>query len=477
MLSIVHTCLVMLYPQPATVSFRYHLGLGLGFFALFFTSQGIHILAIPFYQMTLGVDPFLLSLVMTAPLLIASAIGPYVGHLSDRCRSTRGRRRPFIFFAAWATGLSYGCIWMVPPHWSNEWQLVYFALMCLLFYISSVFFTVPLNSLAYELTDDYHQRTEVMGFAAYFLKFASLVYQWVFPVAKLAVFGGVFVGIQYVGWGLAIMVFGCLGMMPALLIHERPVTQGAPRRQLLWPNLSNVIRQPSMRLLMLLTLIQMAGAAGAATLDYYLLVYYVSDGDIGQGAVWKGLLSSAYALVSILCIPLVTRLSLRRGKLAALQYIYGLNALGGVAKWFIFVPGAGAWIVLDALLCGAIWTAMVVLIPSMIADLNQQSRQQGNTGQAGILASVHGWVLSISGVLALLGGGLALNAIGFDAGRGAAQASSTLLAMRMILAGGTVLFSLLPLLLLHYCRRRRQNVLMPWLGNEVVCLNKNSSTS
>lgn len=454
----------MLYSRSATVQFRYRLALGLGFFALFFTGQGIHILAIPFYQMTLGVDPFLLSLVMTIPMLIASALGPYVGHISDNYRSEYGRRRPFIFFSAWTTGIFYGCIWMVSPGWSSHWQLSYFALMCLLFYISSSFFTVPLNSLAYELTDDYHQRTEVMGFAAYFLKFASLVYQWVFPIATLAVFVSVSVGIRYVGWSLAIVVFGGLGMMPALLIRERCVAmRKVKHRRRLWPNLSLVIRQPPMRLLMILTITQMAGAAGAATLDYYLLVYYVNGGDIGQGAVWKGVLSSAYALVSILCIPLVTRLSFRRGKLAALQWIYILNAFGGVAKWFIFVPGAGAWIVLDAILCGAIWTAMVVLIPSMIADLNQQSRMNDSAGHAGIFASVHGWVLSVSGVLAMLGGGLILNLIGFDASKGATQTPSAIFDMRLILSGGTVFFSLLPLFVLHYCQKKKQNYLTPWL--------------
>lgn len=49
--------------------------LGLGFFAIFFANQGIGILAIPFYQMTLAVDPFLLSLAMTIPVLLASFIG------------------------------------------------------------------------------------------------------------------------------------------------------------------------------------------------------------------------------------------------------------------------------------------------------------------------------------------------------------------------------------------------------------------
>ena len=38
--------------------------LGIGFLGIFFSHQGIGILAIPYYQMTLGVDPFFLALAM-----------------------------------------------------------------------------------------------------------------------------------------------------------------------------------------------------------------------------------------------------------------------------------------------------------------------------------------------------------------------------------------------------------------------------
>ena len=63
-----------------------------------------------------------------------------------------------------------------------------------------------------------------------------------------------------------------------------------------------------LKVLLGLTLLQMAGGAAVASLDYYLLVYAVSAGSIEQGAVLKGWLSMAYAASGILSIPLLASL-------------------------------------------------------------------------------------------------------------------------------------------------------------------------
>ncbi|WP_075186487.1 MFS transporter [Teredinibacter haidensis] len=450
-------------PANVTVSSRNRFALGLGFFTLFFTGQGIHILAVPYYQMTLGVNPLLLSVAMTLPMLLGSTLGPWVGHLSDNYYHKRyGRRRPFIFVAAWCSGLFYGLVWMVPEHWPGHYQLLYFALTTALFYVAASFFTVPLNGLAYEITDDYYQRTRIMGFTAYFLKMGSLLYQWVFPLAQLSLFASVVVGVRTVGWGLALLVFGIFGMMPALLIKEHVASDLERGHNGIIASLQLVLKNRAMVLLILLMFLQMGGAAFSATMDYYLLVYFVHAGDIVEGAVAKGILSTSYALVSIACVPLVTRLACENSKLTVLKSIYLINAIGGVAKWFIFTPGAGWIIVLDAVLCGAIWTAMVVLIPSMIADLSQQHSEKEQVNHAGMYASVHAWVLSVSSVLAFLCSGLSLSLMGFDAQLGGNQPAHSINTMRIILVGGTILFSLLPLALFYGVKKYQQQVLVLW---------------
>ena len=95
------------------------LALGFGFLSTFFASQSVAVLAIPYYQMTLGLDPFLLALALTLPLLLGSLLGPWVGHLSDHSQSRFGRRKPFILLGSWASCISFGLIWMVPAGWAD----------------------------------------------------------------------------------------------------------------------------------------------------------------------------------------------------------------------------------------------------------------------------------------------------------------------------------------------------------------------
>lgn len=432
------------------VSGTQKLALGAGFFAMFFAQQSVSVLAIPFYQMTLGVDPFLLGLALTLPLLLGTLLGPWVGHLSDHHQSRFGRRRPFILVASWACCLFFGLIWMVPTGWGELAHLLYFVIFSLLFYVAATFMSVPMTCLSYEMSPDYHQRTEIMGFTTYFLKLGSLLYQWLFPLAQLAIFSSVFVGIRYVGWGVALFIFGLLGTLAACyskeVVHRSAVTfPPVTLRQ----SLKTLKSNKGLRVLLLLTVLQMAGGAFTASMDYYLLVYFIADGDIAQGAIFKGWLSMAYAAFGFLTVPLIYALSSRVGKIKAMQLIYAVTLVGGACKWFIFTPEGYGWIWLDALLCTAAWTAMTMLIPSMMADLCDEDELKHGQRREGVFVAIHSWVTSLSAALALLVAGLSLNLIGFDAQQAAAQNPDSIFAMRVILALGTMLFALCSLLIVR----------------------------
>lgn len=427
------------------------LALGLGYFTQFFAAQGIYILAVPYYQMTLGIDPFLLGLAMTLPLLLAGSLGPLAGYTSDNFHSRWGRRRPFIAASALALCVSYGLVWMVPQGWSTLAQFCYFSIAVACFYIAGVIYSVSLRSFTYEQAEGYHQRTAIMGFVAYFEKAGSLIYQWAFPLAQLAVFGSVVIGIKYVGWGIGIGIFALLGILPALFIREEGTARTAHVRAPFLDSMGFVFRDREMCILVAVILAVMGGSACVATMDYYLLVYYVNGGDLQQGAVWKGVLSTAFAVVGIAYVPVVTRLSYHWGKLQTLRLILVVNALGGLAKWFIYVPGTEWLVVFDAVLCSATWTAMAVLVPSMIADRSASAIRESLHCKAGVYASVQNLAITVATVMVLLGYGLCLNLVGFEAPLGGNQPEGTIFAMRVILSAGTIAFSVLALLaLLHY---------------------------
>jgi GPH family glycoside/pentoside/hexuronide:cation symporter len=443
--------------HQSAIHLHQKVSLGAGYFAVFFLGQAIPVLAIPHYQMTLGVNPALLGLLMAAPLFIASCFGVWFGHASDKFHSRYGRRRPFMFFASLITTLSYGFLWAPPETTSETGLMIYFGSLSLLFQLASVVYSVSLNSLVYESSSNVQERTALMGFTAYFIKTGSLCYQWVYPLSVLS-FAGIVLGVEGVGWLLAIIVFLLMGLLPVLVIKESQYQQPVSSEYLsFYQSLKITLKNKSMIFILTLTLLQMGGSAYAATMDYYLLVYQVFAGDIAQGAVAKGALSTAYAAVSILSVPLILKLVSRYGRLNTLCIIYLVNALGGIIKWFLFVPGIGLWVVLDAILCGAIWSAMVILIPSMISELAQNQGKLTQLNCAGIYSSIHGWILSLSAVMVLILSGFTLSSIGFDANLGGNQQESTLMWMRSILAVGTVICSLFALCWVKLWQSRPDN--------------------
>lgn len=436
-------------------SYIQKIALGCGFFTVFFLGQAIPILAIPHYQMSLGVNPGLLGVFMAVPLFLASCFGVWFGHMSDKLQ-TRFGRRPFLLLAAIVAAMSYGLLWMPPAGWSDKNLLLYFGSLSVLFQFASVIYSISLNSLVYENSPNSLERTRLLGFTAYFVKVGSFCYQWLYPLSTLVLFGGLVLGVVGVGWLLAIVVFFLMGILPVIVVKEPLLaardelsaqSKKLSERSNFYQGVVSTLNNKAMVFILGLTLLQMGGAAYVATMDYYLLVYFVYAGDIASGAVAKGVLSTAYAIVSIVSVPLIVYLARRFGRLQALSVIYLINALGGLLKWFVFVPDAGLWVVIDAVLCGTIWTAMVILIPSMIADLAHNEGLSMRNNRSGTYASIYAWCLSLSGVAVLIISGCTLSLIGFDAALGGQQDTSALLLMRVILSLGTIIFSLLAFIL------------------------------
>ena len=434
--------------QPVTASQKW--SLGAGFFATSFVSQSLAVLAVPFYQMTLGVDPFLLSIALIVPALLASLLNPWVGQLSDHWVSRWGRRRPFILLAAWLCALCYGLVWMVPENWSANAQLVYFAATSLLLYCAFVLLNVPMTCLSFEISNEPQARLALMGFTTYFVKLGTLLYQWLFPLAQLALFSSVFLGIKVVGWVVAVLVIGGLGMLPALFCRERQFVKQTRTPLRLADSWRLIRADKSFAVILLICVLQLAGGAFSASMDYYLLVYFVHAGDLVQGSLDKGWLSTAYTVLGMLAIPLLIKGAGRWGKERVLQWVFLLTLVAGLAKWYVFVPDIGAWLMLDALFGTVVWSAMACLIPAMIADISDRHFQQSGHAAEGRYVAVYMLVVNVSAALAVLAAGLSLNLTGFDAILGSQQSPASLTNMRLVLSLGTAAFSLLAWYLVRY---------------------------
>lgn len=434
------------------VRLREKTALGAGYLPVFLGNAAINSIAFPFYQMTLHMNPSLLGAVLALPRLWDAITDPVAGHLSDNLHSRWGRRRPLIFIGAILQAGAFGAIWMAPAGWDDAAKAVFLAVALIVFYTCYTVFSVPLMALTYEMTPDYKERTRVTAFAGFFNKVGEFGYAFLFPIAGLAIFGNVIIGVRVVGWATGLIFFGLVGILPAIFVKERYYNRvsGHQTRVRFWSSLGASLRNRAFIVLIGLTICQVLAGMLASSTDYYLIVYYMFDGDVALGSQWKAYLSVGYAVVGVLTIYPVNWLANRIGKRTTLSIIFGMVFFGAVGKWFLYTPGNPLKILLDPIFCGPIWTALNVLMPSMLADICDDDELRHGQRREGVFGSIFSWIQKTGFSLSVLGMGIALQISGFDAALAGEQSPGSILTLRLFLSISTAIWAGVAILLLAF---------------------------
>lgn len=422
---------------------RYNVALGCGYFAIFFVSHGIGTLAIPFYQMTLGVDPLLLGLVLTIPVFVSALISPWVASVIDKLANVPHSQRVLLISSGWICAAAYAAMWAVPTTWSVDQSIAYLLACSLIFYFFATFMTVIMRCQAMEATSDTHGITSVMGFTSIFEKLGSILYFWLFPLAQSKFFVSLAVGMKTIGLWVAVLLIGLLSTVAGVLGKSRnaaAIAAGAFKAHTSVPFNTTLLKQ--INLLFVVTVLQFGLIGACVNFDFYLLVYFVEGGDIAQGAFWKGYLSTAYAVIGLATIPVIVKAGNRFGKKQTLFAIYALNCINALSKWVLYQPGMDHWLIFDALLGAWIWTAHSTLVPALLADVCYENQQKTGVLSDSYVVGRHNRFLNFGLVLSFVLSGWMLNVIGFDADAPGEQGKDVLVAMQWILVGGSLLISL-----------------------------------
>lgn len=443
--------------------------IGVGSFSAFFGFAGVSILAYPVYNMVFGVNAALVGIALMIPRLWDALTDPIMGRISDNANLRLGRRKPFIVAGAVAMAILFGCIWMVPAGWSDGWKISYFIVLQILFFTAYTVYAVPYTALTYEMTPDYRERTTVMSFCAFFHKAGEFLSGWMLPLAALL---SVWLvadagdpersGIIVMGWIVGLLILGACGTLPGLFVKERfggqKVTQNKPVA--LFASIRDALRNRAFLILVAIIVLNTLSGVLAMGIDQYLLVYFMHDGDKAVGLVQKGVLTSGYAVIGFLSIPLINWLASKFDKKGALYFVYGLMVVGALAKWFIFAPGhpmihiGGTTIspilLIDPLLCGPMWVAVKILLASMMADICDEDEYRHGQRREGMFGAVFSWLEKMIVSLAYMSTGIALSLAAFDPELGGSQAPQTFTVMRLFLSGAPAITALFALVALYF---------------------------
>ncbi len=456
------------------VPFWEKLALGTGALSSFFGFGAIGILALPVYNILLGVDAKLVGIALMIPRIWDAITDPLMGRISDNHHSKYGRRRPFVVTGALVMGTLFTFVWTVPPGLGEMMTISYFVVMQLLFFTAYTVFAVPYNALTYEMTPDYNERTRVMAFVAFFHKMGELLGGWMLPLATAL--GATIVGAAAIVDGekiltmpgvlgmavlIGVLIMALLGALPGIVVKERFQRKtGSQDKVKIVDAFKGALSSPAFIILIVIIFLNTLAGVLAASIDQYLLIYFMNDGDIAAGFVQKALLSSGYGVVGFAAIPVITWLATRFGKKGSLYFVYALMAVGSIAKWWIFTPGHTIYnigglaidpvMMIDPLMCGPMWVAVKIMLSSMMADICDEDELKHGQRREGMYGAVFSWMEKLVVSVAASGAGFALAFAGFNPDLGGDQAAETFLKIRLFLAGAPALAAFLAIVALAF---------------------------
>ncbi len=406
----------------------------------------------------LGMSPALVGLLGALPRLTDAFTDPLMGYISDHTRSRWGRRRPYIFGGAIAAGLIFALLWQLPEGRSQSFYFWFFLAVSLIFYLAYTVFATPWVALGFELTPDYHERTRLMGVQNFFSQLAYVISPWFLLIMQYEpFFDDMVTGAAGLAIAIGVLTAG-IGILPAIFLKEpfstdrvtgeaflrdvelgaQVTAEGGARRN---PLVNNMIKffkgfattfrfRPFVKLCAA-TFLVFNGFMLISSFQFYVIIYYVFGGDKVLGAEYVGYSGTISAVGTFAVIVFITWLATKIGKRRAFYVSTGVSIVGYGLKWFCYDPEYPLLLLLPAPLMAFGLGGLFTLMGSMIADVVDLDELETNQRREGMFGSIYWWVVKLGMAAALAGGGVLLEATGFDVALEGAQTDATLLWMRL----------------------------------------------
>ncbi len=356
-----------------------------------------------------GIEPRLASLGALVGIVWDAINDPIIGILSDRVKSSLGRRRPFLLWFAFPFGLSFVMLWSAPNWESQVGLLIYVTLAFMISDTLTTLVTVPFLSLTPELTQDYDERTSLSSFRTVFQLLSAMTVVIAAPmIVDAVILGG---GSQQQGFMTAGAVFGAIGALPLFLIglfvRERfgpnPGQETLSFResmQLAWKNVP-------FRYAVGIYMFNWSAVDMVAITFPFFLLYWVAQGDLLVSVDFLGLnlaLESAFfgvmMLVCVLFVPFWLKFAKRYNKIKA--YIAGMTAWI-VVQVLIFTiqPGEVGYLLFLAALAGIGVSAAYILPDSILPDVIEWDELRTRRRQEGIYYGIRTLIRKLTGALVI----------------------------------------------------------------------------
>ena len=349
---------------------------------------------------------------------------PFMGNLSDNCRSRWGRRRPFIVAGGVLCAATFPLMWLMSRSWSPTTAFLYFVGAGLAYSTAMTIYSVPYWSIVAEMTPDTHERTNVIAFRTVIINLVTISMGW------LMWFQDELEGIRWLA-AVTSVLFLTFGTIPMMFVKEPFFAQASKQKKItVWQSIKETMSNRVFLVLVSMMLLMTLGMQTVGTLGLYVSIYYVFGGDKAAAGLVAGYGGTAAMVLSILSIPFFAWLSRKLGKKTAL-YINGAGfLLATFSQWFLVTPAHPYWQIISGALIGPVVTGIWIILPSMQTDVVDYDELLTGCRREGSFTAILTSISKVGFALAVLLSGLILDLSGFDVAFGKNQPEATLLMMR-----------------------------------------------
>jgi len=373
----------------------------------------------------LGFSGWMWSLVFLFPRIFDAITDPIMGFISDNTKSKWGRRRQYVLIGGILMGLAYIFMWQLSKADGVEYNFWYFFLWSLVFYLGLTIFSVPYVAMGYEMSDDFHERTNIMAIAQF-------IGQWAWVIAPLfwiimydeSWFPSADVAVKELAIWVAIPCAIC-AMVPAIFIKSDS-TLDEDYEPLNSANIGNSLMKIFESFVAAFKIKEFRKLCGAtflifnafntvAALTFFVIVYKLFNGDAGASGIWVSMFGCLGALgTTFIVIPAVAWVSKKLGKKKAFMLSQSISLVGYIMLYFLFIPGK-PWMYIIALPffsfgIGSLFTIMM----SMTADVIDIDEINTGKRREGIFGAIYWWMVKVGYGIAGALSGVIITVVGFN---------------------------------------------------------------
>lgn len=393
--------------------------------------------ALPVYNIGLGLDAGLVGLALAIPRAFDAILDPLMGNFSDNARTRWGRRRPFIFVGGILVTLLYWLTWCPPRTWSPAWMFAYLIGMSTCFYCAYTLYLIPHAALGFELSSDYNERTRIMAYRAVFGSIGGLFLPFFLTWSKSTRWsptGDVVIGIRWVT-GIAGFVM-MLAILSAAIFCKEPQSVQKQEKIKLWPAFKYTMTNRPFLIVIGIIMLVIVACFLTGPFEVYVLRYYVAQGNETLGYWIYGVTGFLYGILGLIYTPTISAVATRIGKRATLLGGIILAAIGFLSTLYFYrpipgnwlidvpllstpleIPKATFWIMLSKIMLSPGLTCVWILGFSMIADVCDVDELKSGLRREGMFGAMYNTVvikIGISAVTVITG--LAVTWSGYQSG-------------------------------------------------------------